>query len=107
MQLRRQPLIYPPISPVYLPVMKRDTTVQIHFIDSIHQIDAAQWNQLCPPDYPFVRHEFLAALEDSGCTNATTGWQVQHLLIFAEAQLLAIMPGYVKTHSYGEYGALY
>ncbi len=83
--------------------MKRDVPVQIRFIDSIHQIDAGQWNQLCPPDYPFVRHEFLAALEDSGCTNATTGWQVQHLLIFAEAQLLAIMPGYVKTHSYGEY----
>lgn len=77
--------------------------MQVRFIDSIHQIDAAQWNQLCAPDYPFVRHEFLAALEDSGCTSATTGWQVQHLLLFADEQLLVAMPGYVKTHSYGEY----
>jgi uncharacterized protein len=77
--------------------------VQIRFIDSIHQIDAAHWNQLCPPDYPFVRHEFLAALEDSGCTSAATGWQAQHLLLFADGQLLAAMPGYIKTHSYGEY----
>lgn len=77
--------------------------MQVRFIDSIHQIDAAQWNSLCPPDYPFVRYEFLAALEDSGCTSAATGWQVQHLLIFTDGQLLAAMPGYIKSHSYGEY----
>lgn len=77
--------------------------MQIRFIDSIHQIEAVQWNRLCPADYPFVRHEFLAALEDSNCTNATTGWRVQHLLIFVNEQLLAAMPGYIKTHSYGEY----
>lgn len=77
--------------------------MQICFIDSIHQIAAAQWNQLCPPDYPFVRHEFLAALEDSNSTNTTTGWQAHHLLIMADGQLLAAMPGYMKTHSYGEY----
>lgn len=77
--------------------------MQIRFIDSIHQIEAAHWNQLCPADYPFVRHEFLAALEDSNCTSAATGWQAHHLLLFADGQLLAAMPGYIKTHSYGEY----
>jgi predicted N-acyltransferase len=68
----------------------RDTTVQIRFIDSIHQISAAHWNQLCPPDYPFVRHEFLAALEDSGCTSAATGWQAHHVVMHADGQLLVI-----------------
>lgn len=77
--------------------------MQIRFIDSIHQIDAAEWNQLCPPDYPFIRHEFLAALEDSQCTSVNTGWQAHHLLVFAEEQLFAAMPGFIKTHSYGEY----
>ena len=77
--------------------------MQIRFIDSIHKIDAKHWNQLCPPDYPFVRHEFLAVLEDSGCTSAATGWQAHHLLVFIDEQLLAAMPGYIKTHSYGEY----
>lgn len=81
--------------------------MQIRFIDSIHKIDAKHWNQLCPPDYPFVRHEFLAVLEDSGCTSAATGWQAHHLLVFIDEQLLAAMPGYIKTHSYGEYGSLY
>ena len=77
--------------------------MQARFIDSIHQIDSSCWNQLCPPDYPFIRHEFLAALEDSQCTNITSGWQVQHLLIYADEQLVAALPGYIKTHSYGEY----
>lgn len=77
--------------------------MQIRFIQSIHQITAAQWNRLCPSDYPFVRHEFLAALEDTGCTSAATGWQVQHLVISDGEQFIAAMPGYLKTHSYGEY----
>lgn len=77
--------------------------MQVRFIDSIHQIDAAQWNSLCPTEYPFARYEFLAALEDSGCTSITTGWQTQHLLVFADGQLLAALPGYIKSHSYGEY----
>lgn len=77
--------------------------MQIRFIDSIHHLDATEWNRLCPPDYPFIRHEFLAALEDSHCTTATTGWQAHHLLVFADRQLFAAMPGYIKTHSYGEY----
>lgn len=77
--------------------------MQIRFIDSIHQVDAADWNRLCPHDYPFVHHEFLAALEDSGCTNAATGWQIQHLLVEVDDQVIAALPGYVKNHSYGEY----
>ncbi|HSC67926.1 MAG TPA: GNAT family N-acetyltransferase [Cellvibrio sp.] len=77
--------------------------MQIRFIQSIHQLDPEQWNPLCPADYPFVRHEFLAALEDTGCTTAATGWQVQHLVLFCGEELVAVMPGYVKTHSYGEY----
>ena len=71
--------------------------MQVRFIDSIHQIDAAQWNSLCSSDYPFARYEFLAALEDSGCTSSNTGWQTKHLLIFADGQLFAAMPGYIKA----------
>jgi predicted N-acyltransferase len=77
--------------------------VQTRFINSIYEISAEQWNSLCPTDYPFVRHEFLAALESADCTTAKTGWKPQHLLLFDGSQLIAAMPGYIKTHSYGEY----
>jgi predicted N-acyltransferase len=76
------------------------------FIDSIKQISAEQWNAIAGTDYPFSRHEFLLALEISGATNRQSGWQPQHLLIFSnqsDDHLIALMPLYIKHHSYGEY----
>ncbi len=73
------------------------------FIKSITSVAVADWNRICPADYPFVRHEFLACLELSGATSQASGWQPQHLLIEQEGQLLAALPGFIKSHSYGEY----
>ena len=77
--------------------------MEVRFINSIHQVDSQQWNRLCGEGYPFVRHQFLAALEDTACTTVESGWQVAHVLVYSAQQLVAAMPGYVKTHSYGEY----
>lgn len=77
--------------------------MQISFIHSIHDVEPKHWNSLCGPEYPFCRHEFLAALEDSGCTTKAAGWQVAHLIVREGEQVIAAMPGYVKAHSYGEY----
>lgn len=77
--------------------------VQIRFSQSIHAVAASDWNALCPVHYPFVRHEFLAALEQSGSCSAATGWQPYHLLVEQQGRLIAAMPGYIKSHSYGEY----
>ncbi len=73
------------------------------FIDSLSAISAHEWNAVAGTDYPFTRHEFLHALETTGCTNTASGWQPQHLLVSREQQLIAVMPLYLKTHSYGEY----
>lgn len=77
--------------------------MQAEFIHSIHEVSAAQWNGLCNDDYPFLRHEFFAALEDSGSTTKATGWQPHHCIVKSEDELLAFMPLFLKTHSYGEY----
>lgn len=77
--------------------------MQYTFIDSIHRIAASQWNALLEDDHPFVRHEFFAALEDSGSTTAQRGWQPHHLLIWQDSQLQAALPLFIKQHSYGEY----
>ena len=65
-------------------------------------VPADQWNALAG-DYPFLRHEFLAALEDSGCVSARNGWTVQHLALYDEAGLAAAAPLYRKSHSWGEF----
>lgn len=70
--------------------------------ESLAGVSAAQWNALAGGD-PFVRHEFLHALADSGCVGGRTGWQPQYLLLEREGRLAGAMPLYVKTHSRGEY----
>jgi len=74
------------------------------FLDSIAQIDAQSWNALAGCAQPFLRHEFLLALEESGCTAPRTGWVPQHL-IMADAQGVAVaaMPLFRKSHSRGEF----
>jgi len=66
-------------------------------------VPAEQWQKLFADPYPFTQHAFLAALETSGCVQEATGWQPNHILITENDQLLAAMPYYLKTHSYGEY----
>ena len=56
------------------------------------------------PDNPFVSHEFLSALEESGCIGGRTGWSPAYLLVEDEAgTLLAAAPSFLKGHSQGEY----
>src|SRR5438105_4076109 len=55
-------------------------------------------------DNPFIIHDFLASLEESGATTAGTGWLGRHLLVEDEnGAVLAAMPAYLKNHSRGEY----
>lgn len=70
---------------------------------SVGSIDAAAWNALAG-DNPFVSHEFLTALEDSGSVGPGTGWQPVPLAISSgDGPPLAAMPAYAKGHSQGEY----
>jgi predicted N-acyltransferase len=72
-------------------------------LDSITHVDAVVWNSLTGTGYPFLRHEFLSALEASGSVCAQTGWQPKHLLIADQGKIIAVMPLYLKYHSRGEY----
>ena len=56
------------------------------FLNSIADVDAARWNALVQTArpgaaQPFLRHEFLLALEESGCVTPRTGWAPRHLLV--------------------------
>jgi len=70
---------------------------------SIDEIDACAWNALRGTHVPFLRHEFLAALEHTGCVGAATGWQPSYVTLTDERGLAAAAPAYVKSHSYGEF----
>ncbi|MFI4949643.1 MAG: peptidogalycan biosysnthesis protein, partial [Caulobacterales bacterium] len=53
---------------------------------------------------PFIRYDFLDALEQSNCAVERTGWGPQHLAVDDdEGRVAAVMPLYLKSHSQGEY----
>ena len=60
----------------------------VRVLRSIHEVSAADWNALEFRGQPFLRHEFLAALEDTGCVSTATGWTPSHLLLLDEGQQL-------------------
>ena len=71
---------------------------------SVGSLDPAQWDALTGGGNPFMRHAFLAALEESGSVGPGTGWQAVPVVIEdASGTLLAALPAYAKSHSQGEY----
>ena len=71
---------------------------------SLADVDAAEWNGLPGTDVPFLRHEFLLALESSGCATPATGWDARHVLVRSrDGRLAGAMPLYLKSHSWGEF----
>ncbi|WP_346837125.1 GNAT family N-acetyltransferase [Microbulbifer sp. SAOS-129_SWC] len=72
-------------------------------MSSIDDIPAADWDRLKADTSPFLRHAFFAALEHSGCTTATTGWQPAHLVLRRGERTVGIIPAFRKYHSMGEY----
>jgi len=69
---------------------------------NINEIDQVQWHAFFG-DEPFTQHTFLYALEQSQCVTQQSGWQPYHLAVYEGSNLIALAPGYVKSHSYGEY----
>ncbi len=77
---------------------------QPRFLKRISDIDAASWNALAGSRQPLVRHEFLLALEESGCATSRTGWSPRHLVLAdSQGRTVGAMPLYRKAHSRGEF----
>lgn len=77
----------------------------IQTLSRLTDIAPAQWDSLLGDEpQPFLRHAFLASLEDSGSVGGRSGWRSQHQL-FSDDQgnPVAALPLYRKTHSSGEY----
>jgi predicted N-acyltransferase len=71
---------------------------------SLADIPANQWNTLIQDHNPFLRHEFLYAMERHRCVGQTTGWLPWHILCFDDNDhLVGAAPLYIKDNSYGEF----
>ncbi|KXO07832.1 MULTISPECIES: GNAT family N-acetyltransferase [Marinobacter] len=70
---------------------------------SIADIPERDWQRLAGCDNPFLRYEFLQALERSGCTRTETGWTPSHLVFRVDGKICGLAPAYLKSHSMGEH----
>jgi hypothetical protein len=78
--------------------------VEARFARTLDEVDAVEWNSLPGADRPFLRHEFLHALETTGCATPETGWDARHVLLHdSDGRLVGALPLYLKSHSWGEF----
>jgi predicted N-acyltransferase len=81
----------------------------IRVLDSPQAMDGLQWNELLARQdpagalNPFMRHEYLAAMQASGSAVPNTGWTPRFMALYDGTRLVAACALYLKSHSYGEY----
>ena len=86
--------------------MTPESDFSLLFVDSIEDIGEQNWNHLTGISNPFMRYEFLHALEATGCTSREAGWQPHHVMVEQHSSpgtAIAVMPLFLKTNSWGEY----
>src|SRR5436190_20486445 len=88
--------------PLELGALYRSDLDSVRIVDSLAGVDREEWNALAG-EQPFVRHEFLSALVDTGCAAARSGWAPQFVLLRRAGALVGALPLFAKSHSYGEY----
>lgn len=82
------------------------TELALHIHASPSEIDADVWNELLAQQAapsPFMRHEYLVAMHESGSATPESGWTAAFVTLRRGKKLEAACPVYVKDHSYGEY----
>jgi predicted N-acyltransferase len=78
--------------------------LESRIVKRLAEVDAGSWNALTSGAYPFLRHEFLDALERQGCLGPRVGWMPYHLLVEdGRNRLVAACPMYLKFNSFGEF----
>jgi predicted N-acyltransferase len=82
--------------------MSTEWTVRLSM--SVASLDKADWDACAGDANPFVGHDFLSILEESGSVGAGTGWSPAPITVEdASGAILACAPAYLKSHSQGEY----
>jgi predicted N-acyltransferase len=80
-------------------------TLSIH--SAISELGADEWDALVSHERdaasPFVRHAFLAALEESGSASRRTGWAPRHVVVRRGRTLVAAAPAWVRSGSDGDF----
>jgi predicted N-acyltransferase len=90
-------------------VKKNSNDYVIRVLESPLDIGASDWNALLARQRadgtlnPFMRHEYLTAMHQSGCATPKSGWTPRFVTLWHGTALAGACALYLKDHSYGEY----
>lgn len=77
--------------------------MEVQQLKTISEIGAETFRTLSRDDFPFSRFEFLCGLEQSRCVGPHTGWTPHHLMVQGGGAVQALLLGFSKDNSYGEF----
>ncbi|MSP39450.1 MAG: N-acetyltransferase [Deltaproteobacteria bacterium] len=77
--------------------------IALRVIRKIAEVERQPWDELVGKASPFLKWDWLDALEQSGCVNDESGWVPHHIVVENGAKLVAACPMYLKLHSMGEF----
>ncbi|HEY3303996.1 MAG TPA: GNAT family N-acetyltransferase [Candidatus Binatia bacterium] len=81
--------------------MANNLTIKI--IRKISEVRREDWDRLLNHDSPFMKWDWLDALEQTGCIEEETGWLPHHLIVEQGGEVVGACPMYLKLHSMGEF----
>lgn len=80
------------------------TDIGVAVAESAAALGQSDWQELCPPDDPFLNPHFLPILERHGAAGRQSGWRAQHLLARGpKGETAGFLPLYLKFNSHGEF----
>jgi len=81
--------------------MQPKLTVRI--VRRIEEIPREVWDSLLQDGSPFMKWDWLDALEQAQCVSDETGWAPHHLVVESDQRIIGLCPLYLKSHSMGEF----
>lgn len=80
-----------------------DHSLTVRIIRKINEVRREDWDRLVGGGSPFMKWDWLDALEQTGCVQERTGWLPHHVVIEKAGELVGACPMYLKLHSQGEF----
>ncbi len=82
---------------------RMETKLTVKVLKKVSEVQREAWDRLLKGGSPFMRWDWLDALEQTGCVNGRTGWLPQHIVIEKKGKPVAACPMYLKGDSMGEF----
>lgn len=80
-----------------------DPKLKVKIVRQIAEVGVEDWDRLVNHGSPFVKWDWLNALEQSGCVNEEVGWLPHHVVVERDGEIVGACPMYLKLDSMGEF----